>query len=48
MHKRLLIVILDLLILFYAADNVNAAHFRGAVIMVRPKPGGAVKEVKLA
>ena len=44
MYKCLLV---DLLILFYAADNVNAANFCGAVIMVRPKPGGALKEVCL-
>ena len=42
-YKHWLIVIL--LIVFHAAYDVYASHFRGAVIMVRPKPGGAVKEV---
>ena len=34
-----------LLILLYAADIVCSAHFRGAVIMTRPKFGGAANEV---
>ena len=34
-----------LLLLLYAADIVRSAHFRGAVIMARPKFGGAVNEV---
>ena len=34
------------LTLFYAADNaVYSSHFRGGVIMVKPKVGGASKEV---
>ena len=34
-----------LLIFLYTADIVCSAHFRGAVIMVRPKFGGAANEV---
>ena len=34
-----------LLILLDATDNVYSAHFRGAVIMVKPKFGGAANEV---
>ena len=34
-----------MLILFKSYREVYGSHFRGAVIMVRPKPGGAAKEV---
>ena len=43
MYKHWLMVIL--LILLHSTYDVYAAHFRGAVIMVRPKPGGREKEV---
>jgi len=43
MCKRWLIVVL--LIFFCATANVNSNHFRGGVIMVRPRPGGEAKEV---
>ena len=34
-----------MVILFKSYREVYGSHFRGAVIMVRPKPGGAAKEV---
>ena len=43
MYNCLLTV--TLLLLLYAADFVRSAHFRGAVIMARPKFGGAANEV---
>ena len=43
-HKTWIMVIL--LTYLYATDNVHAAHFRGGVIMVKPKVGGAAKEVQ--
>lgn len=36
-----------LLVFLYAADVVYSSHFRGAVIMVKPKFGGAANEVLL-
>ena len=45
MYKPWIMVIV--LTYLYATDNVYAAHFRGGVIMVRPKVGGAPKEVNL-
>ena len=44
MYKPWIMVIV--LTYLYATDNVYASHFRGGVIMVRPKVGGAPKEVK--
>ena len=44
MHKTWIMVIL--LTYLYATDNVYASHFRGGVIMVKPKVGGAAKEVQ--
>ena len=44
MHKTWIMVIL--LTYMYATDNAYAAHFRGGVIMVKPKVGGAAKEVQ--
>ena len=44
-HTVCKISLFGLLIFYRAIDNVNTAHFRGAVIMVRPKVGGAPKEV---
>ena len=37
--------VVALLILLGVVANVYSAHFRGAVIMVKPKPGGAAKQV---
>ena len=37
----------SLVIFCTTATVVHSAHFRGAVIMVRPKPGGVDKEVKV-
>ena len=42
-YKRWIMVIL--LMHMCTIDNVYASHFRGGVIMVRPKVGGAAKEV---
>ena len=42
MYKRWVIALLTLLC---ATATVYAAHFRGAVIMVSPKHGGAANEV---
>ena len=39
---RLIIV---LLIFVFTAKDVSSSHFRGAVIMVRPKLGGEANEV---
>ena len=33
------------LVLLYAVSGVFSSHFRGGIIMVRPQPGGAPKEV---
>jgi len=46
MYRRWSIV--ALLILFCATANVYSGHFRGGIIMVRPKPGGEAKEVNYA
>ena len=46
MNKNWLVGVL--LIHFYAVENVYSSHFRGAVIMVKPKLGGAAKEVNRA
>ena len=43
MYKPWIMVIV--LTYLYATDIVYASHFRGGVIMVRPKVGGAAKEV---
>ena len=43
-YKRWVMIIL--LMYMCTIDNVYASHFRGGVIMVRPKVGGAPKEVK--
>ena len=45
MMYRLWIIAIVLTYL-YASDNVYASHFRGGVVMVKPKIGGAAKEVK--
>ena len=42
-YKRWLLIV-TLWMHFYNA-SVYAAHFRGGVIMIRPKLGGAAKEV---
>ena len=38
-------IVVILLTFWFATGNVYAAHFRGGVIMVKPKLGGAAKEV---
>ena len=43
MYKHWLIGVM--LIHLYAVENVFSSHFRGGVIMVKPKHGGAAKEV---
>ena len=43
MYSRWIVVIL---IFLYATDSAHASHFRGGVIMVRPKLGGAAREVR--
>ena len=45
MHTCKISLLFTLLIFYHATDQVYAAHFRGGVIMVRPKTGGAPKEV---
>ena len=40
-----LITPLFALVLLCVTGDVHASHFRGAVIMVKPKPGGAAREV---
>jgi hypothetical protein len=37
--------VLFLVFLLYAVSGVFSSHFRGGIIMVRPQPGGAPKEV---
>ena len=44
MYRRWIEIIL--LTFLYATDSAHASHFRGGVIMVRPKLGGAAKEVR--
>ena len=44
MQKPWIMVIV--LTYLYANDVVYASHFRGGVIMVKPKIGGAAKEVQ--
>ena len=39
-------IVLILLTFWCATDHVYASHFRGGVIMVKPKLGGGTKEVK--
>lgn len=42
------IALVFLLWLMHAAVLVDSSHFRGAIIMVRPQPGGAENEVSIA
>ena len=37
--------VFNLILLMYAVSGVFSSHFRGGIIMVRPQPGGAPKEV---
>jgi len=37
-----------LLILFWVVSSVFSSHFRGGIFMIRPKPGGADREVRLS
>ena len=37
--------IVALVLFLYAVSGVFSSHFRGGIIMVRPQPGGAPKEV---
>ena len=45
MYKSCIWFVVALLIILRVVTNVYSSHFRGAVIMVKPKPGGAAKEV---
>ena len=44
--NKVLLSIVFLVHLFCTITVVDSAHFRGAVIMVRPKDGGAENEVR--
>ena len=42
---KLILLVEMVLLLFYAPSGVRSTHFRGGIIMIRPQPGGASKEV---